>query len=105
MVEDKLSINEVIDEFQSWIEEEFPNDMSPSEYRKVMKTLDDLPMMEFEEILESYPNLNSRFVDDFDFDLNDDEFISKIDEVINGYIEFLEETCEDSVSGDDEEDW
>lgn len=105
MIEDKLSINAVIDEFQSWIEEEFPNDMSPSEYRKVMKTLDDLPMMEFEEILESYPNLNSRFVDDFDFDLNDDEFISKIDEVINGHIEFLEETCEDSVSGDDEEDW
>lgn len=105
MVEDKLSINEVIDEFQSWIEEEFPNDMSPSEYRKVMKTLNDLPMLEFEEILESYPNLNSRFVDDFDFDLNDDEFISKIDEVINGHIEFLEETCEDSVSGDDEEDW
>lgn len=104
MVEDKLSINEVIDEFQSWIEEEFPNDMSPSEYRKAMKTLDDLPMMEFEEILESYPNLNSRFVDDFDFNFNDDEFISKLDEVINGHIEFLEETCEDSVSGDDE-DW
>lgn len=103
MVEDKLSINEVIDEFQSWIEEEFPNDMSPSEYRKAMKILDDLPMMEFEEILESYPNLNSRFVDDFDFDFNDDEFISKIDEVINGHIEFLEETCEDSIS--DEEDW
>ena len=104
MNDDKLSINEVIDEFQSWLEEEFPNDMSPSDYRKALKTLDDLGMMEFEDILETYNNLNCRFAEDFDFDVNDDEFTSKLDEVINDHIAFLEETS-DSLGGDDEDDW
>ena len=101
-MEEKLSINEVIDEIQYWIEEEFPNDMSPSEYRKAMEDLDEIGMMDFEEMCETDPNLNNRFVDDFDFETNDQEFESKLESLINSHIEYLEETC-GGLS--DEDDW
>lgn len=102
MNEDKLTINEVVDEFQSWIEEEFPSDMSPSEYRKAIPIIEELAWTEFNEVLESYPNLNCRFVEPFEFDINDPEFTSKIDNIINDHMSYLEEYCCDSSDCDDE---
>lgn len=102
MEDNKLSINEVIDEVEYWLEEEFPNDISPSEYKKAMEALDDLGMMDFDEMLENYPNLNSRFIEDFDFETTNPEFESKLDATITSHIAYLEETC-DHLS--DEENW
>lgn len=101
--DEKLTMNEVLDEVQNWIETEFPNDMTPSEYRKAMQTLDDIGMMDFDELMETYPNLKNRFYDEFDFNTSNSEFELKLDEVITGHIAFLEETAEDSMSG--EYDW
>lgn len=100
-MDERFTILDVLDEVQNWLETEYPNDMSPSEYREAMQKLDDLGMMDFEEMLVEHQSLSSRFYDDFAFDIFDKEFEEKLDNMIKSHITYLEETC--SSYGYDEE--
>jgi hypothetical protein len=100
MNEEILSINDVIDEIQNWLNNEFPIDMSPSEFREALQKLDDIGMMEFDELCQSYEDLNFLLNETLDFNFHDDEFITKLDEVVTDYIVTLEENNQDDSYGD-----
>lgn len=99
--EEKMIMSEVLDEFQNWLETNWPVDMSPSESRKALDTLDELGMKSFDEILEEYSNLNLD-PEDFDFDTTDSEFEEKYSEMINEHMSYIEEYCGGDSYDDDE---
>lgn len=103
-LEEKLSMSEVLDEFQIWIERNWPVDMSPSELRKALDDLDELGMKSFDEILDEYTTLSNILnPEEFEFSTTDEEFESKYSDIINEHMNYIEENCEgDSY---DEDEW
>ena len=99
MEEEIYSINEVVEMFNEFLEENWPGDMEPSKYQRAFDDLDNLGMMSFSEINDAFSLYVTQ--EDCDFDLNDEEFDKKITEAINEHISYLEEQANNNDYGDE----